>query len=210
MKILLAEDDPVSCLALESIAEPMGLEPIIATTGTQALASLTSSDDPPLVAVLDWMMPGIDGLDVCRAVRRAALPIEPYLLMLTARTAHQDIVSGLTAGADDYVAKPFSRVELEARIQVGLRLVGVQLQLRERVRELEESQAREQALRRLLPICAYCRKIRDDRNYWQMLEHYVAETAGVQFSHGVCPDCIGQVEQELAAIRGAQLRRLET
>jgi DNA-binding response OmpR family regulator len=206
MKILLAEDDPVSCMALESIAAPLGLEPIIATTGTEALAYLTS-DDPPPVAVLDWMMPGVDGLDVCRAVRRAALPIEPYLLMLTARTAHQDIVSGLRAGADDYVAKPFSRVELEARIQVGLRLVGVQLQLRERVRDLEESQARERTLRRLLPICAYCRKIRDDQNYWQMLEHYVSETAGVQFSHGVCPDCIGQVEQELAAIRGAQLRR---
>jgi DNA-binding response OmpR family regulator len=206
MKILLAEDDPVSSLVLESIVTPLGLEPVIATDGHQALACLTSADPPPL-AILDWMMPGVDGVDVCRTIRGAELPIDPYLLILTSRTEHDDMVSGLRAGADDYVAKPFSRVELEARIQVGLRLVRLQLQLRERVREFEESQARERTLRRLLPICAYCRKIRDDHNYWRMLEHYVSETAGVKFSHGVCPDCFGQVEQELAAIRGANNRR---
>lgn len=205
MKILLAEDDPVLCVAVEAIVRPLGLEPVIAMDGTEALARLTADDAPPL-AVLDWMMPGIDGLDVCQAVRGAALPIEPYMLILTSRTDHQDMVRGLRAGADDYVVKPFSRIELEARIQVGIRLVGLQLQLRERVRDLEASQDRERTLRRLLPICAYCRKIRDDHNYWQMLEHYVSETAGVQFSHGVCPDCIGRVEQELAALRGA-LRR---
>lgn len=205
MKILLAEDDPVLCVAVEAIVRPLGLDPVIAMDGTEALARLTAEDAPPL-AVLDWMMPGIDGLDVCQAVRAAKLPIEPYVLILTSRTDHQDMVRGLRAGADDYVVKPFSRIELEARIQVGLRLVSLQLQLRERVRDLEDSQDRERTLRRLLPICAYCRKIRDDHNYWQMLEHYVSVTAGVQFSHGVCPDCIGRVEQELEAIRGA-LRR---
>lgn len=205
MKVLLAEDDPVLCVAVEAIVRPLGLEPVVAMDGNEALARLTGPDAPPL-AVLDWMMPGVDGLDVCRLVRGAKLPIEPYVLILTSRTDHQDMVRGLRSGADDYVVKPFSRIELEARIQVGMRLVQLQLQLRERVRELEESQARERTLRRLLPICAYCRKIRDDQNYWQMLEDYVSVTAGVQFSHGVCPDCIGQVEQELAAIRSAARR----
>ncbi len=206
MKMLLAEDEPVSRIALEATVRHWGFDPVPAEDGHRALELLTSASDPPRIAILDWMMPRLDGTDVCRAVRAASLPIEPYLLILTTRANRADVVSGLQAGADDYVTKPFDRVELQARLQVGLRIIRLQQQLVDRLREVEEGRARERSLERMLPICAYCRKIRTDQNYWEMLEKYIGETAGVQFSHGVCPECIGQVEQELADIRNARRR----
>jgi sigma-B regulation protein RsbU (phosphoserine phosphatase) len=205
MKILLAEDEPVSRVALEATVQQWGFEPVSAEDGHRALELLTSPD-PPRIGILDWMMPQLDGTDVCRAVRAASLPIEPYLLILTTRTNRADVVAGLQAGADDYVIKPFDRVELQARLQVGLRVIRLQVQLTDRLRDLEEGRARERSLERMLPICAYCRKIRTDQNYWEMLEKYVGENAGVRFSHGVCPECIGQVEQELATLRSARKR----
>ena len=206
MKILIAEDEPISRLALEATVPQWGFVPVTVANGQEALARLTARNDPPPIAILDWMMPGLDGVDVCRAVRSVMLPVAPYLVILTTRTEQSDIVAGLQAGADDYVRKPFDRIELQARLQVGMRVVKLQMQLLDRVRELEEGHEREKALRRLLPICAYCRRIRDDQDYWQALERYVAESGGVRFSHGVCPDCAHKVEEELAAIRDAMKR----
>ncbi len=205
MKILLAEDEPVSRLALEATVRQWGFDPVSVENGHRALELLVSPD-PPRIAILDWMMPQLDGTDVCRAVRAASMPVEPYLLILTTRANRADVIAGLQAGADDYVTKPFDRVELQARLQVGLRVIRLQVQLIDRLRELEEGRARERSLERMLPICAYCRKIRTDQNYWELLEKYVGETAGVRFTHGVCPECIGQVEQELASLRDAQKR----
>jgi DNA-binding response OmpR family regulator len=206
MKILIAEDEPISRLALEATVPQWGFVPVTVANGQEALARLTARHDPPPMAILDWMMPGMDGVDVCRAVRSSMLPVAPYIVILTTRTEQSDIIAGLQAGADDYVRKPFDRIELQARLQVGMRVIKLQQQLLERVHELEEGHERERALRRLLPICAYCRRIRDDQDYWQALERYVAESGGVRFSHGVCPDCAHKVEEELAAIRESMKR----
>lgn len=201
MKILIAEDEPISRLALEATVPQWGFSPIAVGDGVDALNILTAYDGAPHLAILDWMMPGIDGIEVCKAVREAVMPVSPYILMLTTRTEQQDIIDGLRAGADDYVRKPFDRVELQARLQVGLRVIRLQLQLLDRVRELEEGRARERVLQRLVPICAYCRRIRDDRDYWQGIERYVSQSAGLQFSHGVCPDCVHKMERELEDFR---------
>lgn len=206
MRILIAEDEPISRLALEATVPQWGFIPVTVANGEDALARLTAPGDAPPMAILDWMMPGMDGVDVCRAVRSSMLPVAPYIVILTTRTEQSDIIAGLQAGADDYVRKPFDRIELQARLQVGMRVIQLQQQLLERVRELEEGHERERALRRLLPICAYCRRIRDDQDYWQALERYVAESGGVRFSHGVCPDCAHKVEEELAAIRESMKR----
>jgi phosphoserine phosphatase RsbU/P len=206
MKILIAEDEPISRLALEATVPQWGFVPVTVANGQEALARLTARNDPPPIAILDWMMPGMDGVDVCRAVRSSMLPVAPYIVILTTRTEQSDIIAGLQAGADDYVRKPFDRIELQARLQVGMRVIKLQQQLLERVRELEEGHERERALQRLLPICAYCRRIRDDQDYWQALERYVSESGGVRFSHGVCPDCSHKVEEELAAIRESMKR----
>ena len=128
MKVLIAEDDRVSCRALQSLLRKWGYEVIAATDGTQAWNALREEDRPPL-AILDWLMPGMDGLEVCRMVRRQQSEPYVYVLMLTAKADKSDIVEGLEAGADDYLTKPFNPQELRVRLRAGRRIVELQSQL---------------------------------------------------------------------------------
>ena len=96
---------------------------------------------------------------------------------------------GLEGGADDYIVKPFDLKELRARIRVGVRVLNLQSRLTERLQALEQALHQVTQLQGLLPICSYCKKIRNDQNYWQQVEEYVAAHADVQFSHGICPSC---------------------
>jgi DNA-binding response OmpR family regulator len=139
--------------------------------------------------MLDWMMPGIDGLDICRQVRATMPNAGTYIILLTARGGLENVVRGLEAGADDYITKPFDPRELRARLHVGVRIVQLQRALLERFHELEDALKRVKQLQGLLPICSYCKKIRNDRNYWEQVDAYVASHSEAQFSHGVCPDC---------------------
>ena len=195
MRILIAEDDLASRRLLEQSLARWGYETLVFGDGLAALAAL-QAPGAPRVAVLDWMMPGMDGVDVCRTVREHDLPVQPYLLLLTGRNEPRDIVAGLRAGADDYVTKPVNRDELEARLQVASRVVALQERLAERVRELEDALLNVRRLQGLLPICAYCKRIRDDQNYWNQVETYLADHTGVQFSHGICPTCLEKVMHE--------------
>lgn len=195
MRVLIAEDDPGSRRLLEYSLAAWGYQPLACGDGLTALAALQAADGPR-IAVLDWMMPGMDGVDICRAVREHDRTLQPYLLLLTGRNEPQDIVAGLQAGADDYLTKPVNRDELEARLQVAARVVTLQERLAERVRELEEALANVRQLQGLLPICAYCKRIRDDQNYWSQVETYLADHTDVQFSHGICPACLERVMQE--------------
>lgn len=188
MKILIAEDDLVSKRLLEATLTKWGYQVAHACDGLAAWEALQHPDAPSL-AILDWMMPGLDGIEVCQRVR--ALPDRQplYLLLLTAKGARADIVAGLQAGADDYVTKPFDPEELQARLQVGVRMIQLQQSLSDRVQELEDALSQVKQLRGLLPICAYCKRIRDDQSYWQEVEGYISTYAEVQFSHGICPGC---------------------
>lgn len=188
MRILIAEDDAISRRLLESTLSKWGHEVVSRTTGAEALAVLTGPNPPPL-AILDWMMPEMDGVEVCTQLR--SLPREHflYILLLTARGRKADVVTGLDAGADDYLVKPFDRDELRARINAGIRIFDLQMQLTDRVRQLEETLLRVHELQDLLPICCYCKKVRDDQNYWHEVESYISSRSGTMFSHGVCPGC---------------------
>jgi response regulator RpfG family c-di-GMP phosphodiesterase len=111
------------------------------------------------------------------------------VILLTAKERGKDIVAGLQAGADDYVTKPFDHEELLARVQVGKRVVNLQLSLAERVSELEDALVQVRQLDGLLPICSYCKKIRNDHNYWEQVESYITDHSDAQFSHSICPGC---------------------
>ncbi len=191
LNVLIVDDDPVSRRVLEAFLSRWGYEVSQAENGAKALEKLASVDAPHL-AILDWMMPGLDGVEVCRRLRAAERPFPLYLIVLTARGNSEDIVEGLRAGADDYVTKPFNREELRARVQAGERVLTLQNKLRERVRELEAALAKVQTLQGLLPICSYCKRIRNDRNYWQQVEQYIGEHSRAEFSHGICPECFAK------------------
>jgi len=196
MKILIAEDDPVSRRLLQAALIKWGYEVIVTTNGKEAWEVLQQPGAPSLL-VLDWLMPETDGVEVCRQARENPALKSAYIILLTSRGSKEDIVQGLQAGADDYVTKPFDHGELRARVQVGSRVVQLQSALADRVKELEEAIANVKQLQGLLPICSYCKKIRDDGNYWHRVESYIAGHANVRFSHGICPDCTGKLKADL-------------
>ena len=194
MKVLIAEDDPVSRRVLAAMLDKFGYEVVVAADGAEAWNALQSADTPNL-AILDWMMPEIDGIELCRRVRATPTATPPYLILLTAKSGKEDVVAGLDAGANDYLTKPFDRAELRARVQVGAQVLELQAKLAERIRELEDAFSQVKQLQGLLPICSYCKKIRDEQNYWQRVDSYISEHAEVVFSHGICPDCYTTVVQ---------------
>ena len=198
MRILIADDDRFSLKLIETVLSGEEGELIPCSTGDQALRVLQTPPAPE-IAILDWMMPGLNGIDVCKQAR--AIPgMSTYLILLTSRDRAEDLVEGLAAGADDYIVKPFNETELRARIAVGSRIVNLQRGLAERVAELEAALVRVKQLQGLLPICAYCKKVRNDNNYWEQVEGYISKHADVKFSHGICPECFKKyAEPELNA-----------
>jgi len=201
MRILIADDDTISRRLLQATLAQWGYEVLVACDGAEALAVLRGLD-PPRLAILDWMMPALDGLEVCQKIRAEATADPPYLLLLTSRGNKGDIAQGLNGGADDYLTKPFDSEELQARVGVGLRVLEMQRNLAERVRELEEALARVRQLQGLVPICAYCKKIRNDQNFWQQVEIYLSAHTDARFTHGICPDCLESViKPELAELQ---------
>ena len=196
MRALVADDDRVTAEILSRTLVRWEFEVKVVADGAAAWEYLRAATTPTL-AVLDWMMPEMDGPEVCRRVR-ADLPLaNMYLMLLTARESRGDLVTGLNAGADDYVTKPFDTDELRARVQVGVRVLTLQNSLAERVDELQAALSKVKQLRGLLPICSYCKRIRGDDQYWQQLEGYIAEHSDAQFSHGICPTCYATVSAEL-------------
>lgn len=193
MKILIAEDDPVSRCVLEATLVKLGYEVTVTMDGHEAWEALQR--DAPPIAILDWMMPGIDGIEVCRRARTIETPTPTYLILLTAKTEKGDIVKGLDSGADDYLTKPFDRRELQSRISAGLRIGELQRNLAHRIGDLEAALTRVNQLQGLLPICSYCKKVRDDQNYWQQVDSYISKHSELEFSHSICPACFDRLMQ---------------
>ena len=194
MKVLIADDDLVTRRLLEKTLTNWGYEVCTAADGSEALQVL-EDDGRPKMALLDWQMPGIDGLEVCRAVRAKVQSLPVYIILLTSAGGSQNIIQGFKSGANDYVTKPFDCDELGARLEVGRRMVELQLSLAARVTQLEEALARVKQLQGLLPICSYCKKIRNDKNYWQQVEGFIRDHSEAQFTHGICPDCYEKIVQ---------------
>lgn len=188
MRILIAEDDATSRRLLESTLARCGYEVIAASDGSEAW-DLLQQPDPPRLAILDWMMPGRDGIDICRELRRESRPFYVYVLLVTTKTRTEDIVFGLEAGADDYLTKPYDPHELRCRVKSGERLLGLEGALARKVQELQEALSHVKQLQGLLPICMFCKKIRDDSDTWHALETYIERNSRAMFSHSLCGDC---------------------
>jgi len=188
MKILVADDELVSRTLIESYLQYWGYVPVCVSQGKEALEAL-KAPDAPAMAILDWMMPYMSGPEVCQAVQKLQKPIPPYLILVTSKADKRDIVRGLQAGAQDYVTKPYDVNELQARVDVGRRMVQLQELLAKRIGELEEATRQIRQLHGLLPICCKCKKVRADDGYWSEVETYISTHTDTKFSHSYCPDC---------------------
>ncbi len=189
LTILAAEDDFVSRRILEKNLEKWGYEVISVDNGAAALAELEKQDSIR-IALLDWMMPEVDGLEVCRRVRNNLNSHYIYIIMLTAKDRKEDISAGLEAGADDYIVKPYQQVELRSRLLSARRILELEHRLAEKIDDLEEALSQVKMLKGFLPICSHCKNVRDDEGYWQSVEIFVHEHSDAVFSHSVCPDCL--------------------
>jgi len=188
MRVIIAEDDAVSRRILETLLCKWGYE-VTTTQDGEAAWNALQEPGAPSVAILDIMMPRMDGLELCRRLRQLPGSIPPYIILLTAIHGVSEVVKGIEAGADDYLTKPYDREELRVRVQVGARIVALQTKLAEQVQQLESALGHVNQLQGILPICSYCKKIRNDSNFWQNVESYVTDHSHAEFSHGICPMC---------------------
>lgn len=185
MRILIAEDDRVARLLLRGTLESFGHDVVEATNGAEAWERYREGSMRLLI--LDWMMPKLDGLELCRAVRAEKRASYTYIIMLTVLGGKGCYLRAMDAGADDFLRKPLDRDELAARVRVAERILGLHTEMRQ--------------LESLLPICSYCRKIRDQNDRWHSLENYVARRTDTSFTHGICPECYEtRIEPQLRQI----------
>ena len=187
MKILIAEDDPVSVKILQFTLQHFGHEVVAAADGAKAWEAFDR--EPVRVIVSDWMMPGLDGLELCQKVRQRAKTEYTYFILLTAiNTGRENLRKAMDAGIDDFLAKPLDREAILMRLRVAERILEYTTQIRQ--------------LKELIPICMYCKRVRDDSDYWDQVETYFHTHTGSQFSHGICPDCF---DKQISDYGGAGL-----
>ncbi len=177
MKILIVEDDPIAGAVLEASLKELGHEIEIAMDGEDGWRRFSAA--PRRLIISDWMMPGLDGLGLCRRIRVQGGDYTYFILLSNLTTSGENLDQAMAAGVDDFLTKPAKLAELKARLHVAERLLSYVTQ----VRQLQE----------IIPICGYCRKMRDDKNYWSQVEEYIGKQTGSSFSHGVCPDCYERV-----------------
>ena len=189
MNILAVEDDILARKIICRSLRRLGHEVIEAADGEEAWTLLQA--DGIRVVVCDWMMPRLDGLELCRRIRAKIGAEYVYFILLTGNSASDDNQrAAAEAGVDDFLTKPLDPQEMWMRLRVAERILRYATQ----VSQLET----------FLPICSYCKKIRDDKNYWQQIESYINKRTGTDFSHSVCPDCYQKVIlPELEKLRAA-------
>ena len=178
MKILIVEDDPVARTVLEASLRLLGHEFTSVPSGDEGWQRFAA--EPYRVVISDWMLPGgLDGLELCRRVRGRGGDYTYFILLSTQATTADNLDQATAAGVDDFLTKPAKPAELKARLHVADRILNYATQV--------------QQLESFIPICSYCKKVRDDQNYWSQIESYINTRTGSNFSHGVCPDCYTDV-----------------
>jgi len=204
MEILIADDDSTSQNLLKGILEKGGYDKIQLTSSGEEALDLIGKTPPDLI-LLDIFMPGIKGYEVCRRVRTCESTTHIPILMVTggAVEADESIAKSFQAGATDFITKPISAIELLSRVKASLtikqnheRLID---ELKSRLKaekekekliiDLQQTLAQVKQLSGLLPICSYCKHIRDDKGYWNQIEKYLRNHSDADFSHSICPEC---------------------
>jgi len=185
--ILIADDNPMNLKVLTDLLNPDNFK-ISAVTNGRKVLEIVDKVTPDLI-LLDIMMPEMDGFEACEKLKEGEKTKDIPIIFLTAKIDSDDIVKGFELGAADYVTKPFKPAELMARVRTHLELKRSKEQQQKLIEELKESLENVKTLKGFVPICSYCKKIRDDSGFWNQLEEYIHNHSDMDFSHGVCPDC---------------------
>lgn len=178
--ILIVDDQPANLKVLLSFLQAHNFQVYMADSGRRALHILTKVR--PDLILLDVMMPEVNGFEICGTIKEnkenAGIPI----IFMTALDSVEDKTAGFSAGGVDYITKPFQQIEVLARIKTHITLKKREVELKQALCEIK-------TLTGILPICSYCKQIRNDEGYWQQVEEYIGERSNAMFSHGVCPAC---------------------
>lgn len=194
--VLIVDDIPMNLKILEAILVKEEYEIVRAVDGRQALNS--ARDILPDLILLDIMMPEMDGFQACKALKRSSKTKHIPIIFLTSKSGTESVVRGLKLGAADYVVKPFKAAELIARVRTHLELKKARDNQAILISKLQKALEDVKQLSGLLPICAHCKKVRNDEGYWQQVEVYITNHSTAQFTHGICPECLEQYYSEYA------------
>jgi sigma-B regulation protein RsbU (phosphoserine phosphatase) len=184
IKILIVEDDPFFQRVLQKRIAADGYQVHLAADGREGMKAIVTFE--PDLVISDWMMPQVDGLELCQSVKTGLKESAPYFILLTAKGEIDNKLLGLETGADDYLIKPCDHGELMARVRAGLRIVLLTQELRAANAELA---AKTRRMAQLLPMCPACGKVRDASGQWLTLDDYLVDGRGTEFTAGLCGDC---------------------
>ena len=224
MKVLIVDDSLDNRLLLQTILKSAGYTDVLmAASAREALSRLGVDDGAPVsiqnlrenaahagaedfdLILMDFMMPEMDGPEACRRIKSAERHRDIPIIVVTAKTEPVDLQVAFDSGAMDYITKPVSKVALLARVASALNLKremdtrkARERELAEKNRDLEQALREVKVLRGFIPICASCKKIRDDKGYWQQIETYIQERSEALFSHGICQDCMKKLYPDFA------------
>lgn len=187
-RILVVDDNTANIDVMLAFLEAEGYDLSIAVNGETAI-KIARHTRPDLI-LLDVMMPGKDGFETCRELKADQVTKDIPVIFVTAKKEVDDIVSGFRSGGVDYIAKPFRQEEVLSRVNTHLQLRRLAIAQEQLIAKLNAALAEVDTLRGLLPICSYCKKIKDEKGAWKKLETYIRTHTQANFSHGICPECL--------------------
>jgi len=202
MSILIVDDSPDQQALLRSILSKAGHADLLSADSAKAAARVLNLDGDSTsqkidLILMDVLMPEQDGVETCRQIKRCSHLEDVPVIMVTAKSDLSNLREAFAAGAMDFISKPVHSVELLARVSSALllkqemdRRKNRELELRRSNEELQKALKEVKVLRGLIPICASCKKIRNDGGFWQQIEEYLSEHSEAEFSHGLCQPCI--------------------